>query len=335
MSVKNLFGYLFAIILLNSCVTGRQFQEIKTLSEELEVKNESLNKKNDAVTTENIELKSKNDDLLKSINALKSDTTILGTSLRHMKNQYDKINELNEMLSSKGSQLLDDAAGENRKLLAQLETTRLELQRKEDALRILETDLNKLETDLNEKEGRLDKLTTDLEGREQKVIELQELIAQKDAAAQALKQTVTNALLGFKDKGLTIEERNGKVYVGLEASILFPSGSTKIGKDGTKALIDLAKAIEDQSDMGIVVEGHTDTDQLKSSNHPKDNWELSALRSTAVVKIMTENSSLSPTVLSASGRGEFHPVSDDKAKNRRIEIVLSPNLGELFDLIED
>ena len=121
----------------------------------------------------------------------------------------------------------------------------------------------------------------------------------------------------------------------LEAKLLFPSGSTSINEEGKKALIDLAKAIENEADLEVIVEGHTDTDKIRSNTIPSDNWELSVLRATAVVKIMVNNSAVEPKILSASGRSEYHPVDEeDKSKNRRIEIILSPNLNELFDLIE-
>ena len=245
-----------------------------------------------------------------------------------MRSQYDKINELNDILSSKNSKLLGDAAEENRKLLAELEITRTDLQKKED-------DLALLESRLNEKEDSLNVMSSELASRSQRLAELETLLAEKDAAANALKKKVSDALLGFKDKGLTIEERNGKVYVSLEAKLLFPSGSTVINSEGQQALINLARAVEDQKDLEIIVEGHTDTDQIRSNKIPSDNWELSVLRSTAVVKIMLGNSNIDPKLLSAAGRSEYHPVDpEDKAKNRRIEIVLSPDLGELYKIIE-
>jgi chemotaxis protein MotB len=121
----------------------------------------------------------------------------------------------------------------------------------------------------------------------------------------------------------------------MEAKLLFASGSTVIDPNGRKALIDLAKAIENEVDMEIIVEGHTDTDKLSSSTAPRDNWELSVLRATEVIKMMTANSNLKPIVLSAAGRSEFHPIDpNDKAKNRRIEIILQPDLGELYKIIE-
>jgi chemotaxis protein MotB len=156
----------------------------------------------------------------------------------------------------------------------------------------------------------------------------------KDDAIKQLKTKVSNALKGFENKGLTVVEKNGEIYVSLEAKLLFASGSTVVETEGKKALVDLAKVLESEKDLEIVVEGHTDTDKLASASHPKSNWELSVLRATAVVEIMTANSKMSPAQLMAAGRGEFHPVDvKDKAKNRRIEIIISPNLEELFKMI--
>jgi chemotaxis protein MotB len=160
-------------------------------------------------------------------------------------------------------------------------------------------------------------------------------LAEQEAASEALRQKVANALKGFEGKGLTVTQRDGKVYVSMEAKLLFASGSTKVEPNGVNALKDLGKAIENEADMEIIVEGHTDTDKLSSANIPRDNWELSVLRATEVVKILTSNSNISPKLLSASGRSEYYPVDPaDKAKNRRIEIILQPKLDELYDLIE-
>ena len=328
MKILKITPYILLIALFSSCVTARQYGELEAKKNAAEEENGKLRSQNERLTIANTELEASLGDCEERRTALESDTTILGTSLRHIRNQYDKINELNDLLTSKNSKLLQDAAEENRKLLEQLDVARLDLQTKEDELRILEADLNT-------KEGDLAKLSTELDARAQRVDELEELIAAKDAAVNSLKKKVTDALLGFADKGLTIEQKNGKVYVSLEAKLLFPSGSTKIDPDGKQALVDLAKAIEDQADLDIIVEGHTDTDKIRSKDIPRDNWELSVLRATAVVKIMKENSSIDPSVLSAAGRSEFHPIDpEDKAKNRRIEIILSPNLNELFEIIE-
>ena len=169
-----------------------------------------------------------------------------------------------------------------------------------------------------------------------KVNELEEIIASKDAIVKALKDKVAKALLGFRDKGLSVIEKDGKVYVSMDAKLLFASGSTKVDSEGIKALKELAKVLEDQEDLEILVEGHTDTDKMRSNSHPVDNWELSVLRATSVVKKILENSTMDPPTVSASGRSQFIPIDiENKAKNRRIEVVLIPKLDELFEIINN
>ncbi len=321
------FG-IVCVLILSSCVSGRQFEELQNKEKACADQLSKLTTENEQLLAQVKEGESQLESLSKENEILKGDTTFLGDTNRHLRTQYDKINELNDILANKNTKMMADITSENKQLLADLQKTQNELQMQEDELRILEGELNA-------KEANIEQMSAELEAREARVQELEELIAKKDAAVNDLKNRVSQALLGFKDKGLSVEQKNGKVYVSLEAKLLFPSGSTSINAEGKQALIDLAKAIENEADLEIIVEGHTDTDQIRSNTIPSDNWELSVLRATAVVKIMVSNSQVEPKILSASGRSEFHPVDpDDKAKNRRIEIILSPNLNELFQLIE-
>ena len=133
-----------------------------------------------------------------------------------------------------------------------------------------------------------------------------------------------------------MEERDGKVYVRLASNLLFASGSTSIDPEGQKALVDLAQAIEGETNFEVVVEGHTDDVAFNASTSPKNNWELSVLRATAVVQVMTGNSSLDPELLTAAGRSQYHPRDpQDRNRNRRIEVVLSPRLDGLYDLLDE
>lgn len=319
---------IVSVLILSSCVSGRQFEELQNKEQACTEKLNKVTSDNELLRAQVKEGESLQESLLKDNEALRADTAFLGSTSRQLRTQYDKINELNDILVNKNTKMMADITSENKKLLADLQKTQNELQMQEDELRILEGELNA-------KEANIEQMSTELQAREARVQELEELIAKKDAAVNDLKNRVSQALLGFKDKGLTVEQKNGKVYVSLEAKLLFPSGSTNINAEGKQALIDLAKAIETEADLEIIVEGHTDTDQIRSNTIPSDNWELSVLRATAVVKIMVSNSQVEPKILSASGRSEFHPIDpDDKAKNRRIEIILSPNLNELFQLIE-
>lgn len=257
-----------------------------------------------------------------SVTQLVKDTSDLGHKYRTTLAKYEKALSDSKALEEVYEKLRISGAKDAATLQSQLEAKKLELQLKEDAL-------IKLEKELREKEMALIE-------REKRVTELEEIIKSKDAAVKALKEKVAKALKGFENRGLSVVEKNGKIYVSLEAKLLFASGSTVIEPDGKLALVELAKVLENEKELEIIVEGHTDTDKMKSSAHPANNWELSVLRSTAVIEIMTLNSGIDPKQLMAAGRSEFHPVSEeDKAKNRRIEIIISPNLNELYELISE
>jgi chemotaxis protein MotB len=240
--------------------------------------------------------------------------------------QYDKLKSLHDDIMVRYDRLLDNSSTENKILTSKLAKTQKELQDKEDKLNVLDKSLNELKEKLERKEKTL-------ELREQRVKELEELIAQKDATVNALKDKISKALLAFEDKGLTVVQKNGKVYVSLEAKLLFASGKTEVGTQGKVAIIQLAKALESENELQILVEGHTDSDEYNVVNHPKNNWELSVLRATSVVEIMVKNSTINPKILTAAGRSQFVPVGEDKASNRRIEVILTPNLDKLFEII--
>lgn len=315
-------------IAISACVPARKYEELKQKFELSEADREQYKTKSLTLESSLTELTAEVEDLRTKKSQLEADTTNLGVVNRRLQTQYDKINNLNDELLKKYALLQKGSQDENAKLLAELDQTRLDLQKKED-------DLKKLEQELNTKSANLSSLTAELKKREAKVDELQELIAQKEAAVKSLKNKITEALLSFKNQGLTVEQKNGKVYVSLDAKLLFPSGSTEVDKKGKEALIKLASALEETPDVEILVEGHTDTDKIASSIVPRNNWELSVLRATAVVDLMLANSKLDPKRLIASGRGEYLPISTEKAKNRRTEIILSPNLDKLMKIINN
>ncbi len=328
-AMKNLLVILSLVIVgLSSCVPQRKYAEMETKKTACESDLAAVKKANELLEAGNKDFNNKVESQTDQIKELQSDTLQFGKEYRQLKTQYDKINELNEILSKKSSELLSQATGENKKLVDELNRTQESLQRKEDMLK-------GLEKDLNEKQAAIDKTNAELADKQKRLDDLQKLLSDQQAASEALKTKVQAALLGFKDKGLTVSEKDGKVYVSMEAKLLFATGSTAVDPGGKKALIDLAKAIENEVDMEVLVEGHTDTDKLNASAYPKDNWDLSVLRATEVVKIMMTNSNVHPEILSAAGRSEYHPVdAADKSKNRRIEIILQPKLDELYRIIE-
>lgn len=199
-----------------------------------------------------------------------------------------------------------------------------------------EAKLNALKTNSN---AEINKLLADLKVRESRLKEVEEILNKREEASQQLKEKLQNALLGFTKNGLSVELKNGKVYVSLTDKLLFPSGSIIIDERGKQALTGLAEVLRQQPDINIAVEGHTDNQKVNNLGQIKDNWDLSVLRATSVVRFLTEVAKVEQVRMTATGKGEFQPLvpnvsSEDRSKNRRIEIVLSPKLDELYELIK-
>lgn len=323
---------IIALTIPFSCVSPRVVEDMKLKNERCAVDNATLKSENENLTIANNEMTSQIDDLKKRMKAMARDTMILGTSLEKMSVNYARINDLYEILLDKNKELLAGSVSESGKLMSKLQMTEEDLQKREDELKSLERILEK-------KKGNLEELKTELQKREEKVRELEKIISEKDAAVTDLKNKVADALYSFRNKGITVEEKNGRVNVSLEAQLLFATGSTKVDEKGKSALKKLAKVLEEQTDIDILVEGHTDTDKYKGGGTIKDNWELSVLRATSVVRILTSSSKIDPQRITAAGRGEYMPIDPAdtkpaKEKNRRIEVILIPNLDELFELLE-
>ncbi len=184
-----------------------------------------------------------------------------------------------------------------------------------------------------------DSLSVSLSERERKVKELENILNEKDKAVQGLKNRISNALLNFKENDLTVKVKNGKVYVSLAEQLLFKSGSIVVDGKGVTALQQLAKAIKDQKDLNITVEGHTDNIPMANKGeYMQDNWDLSVLRATAITKILTK-AGVGSQQITSSGKGENNPLAanssaENRQKNRRTEIIITPNLDELFKILE-
>lgn len=187
--------------------------------------------------------------------------------------------------------------------------------------------------------SEINQLSEDLKKREARLKEVEEILKKRDQATNALKEKLQKALLGFQESGLTVEIKNGKVYVSLTDKLLFDTGSIVIDDKGKQALQELAKVLNTQPEINIAVEGHTDNQKVGNLGQIKDNWDLSVLRATSVVRYLTELQKITPERLTATGKGQFQPIelgntADARSRNRRIEIVLSPKLDELYNLIK-
>jgi len=333
MKNKTILLIAFSIIFLSSCVSPRLYQDEKGRREKCEEENINLKKENKDLSEKYNEIKADYDKLKRDFDILVKDTTVTGKSLRKMTWQYDKLDKLyNELIKNyEGRDKLTNA--ENQKLLTDIQAMQLDLQQREDKLKELELSLNEKENKLNVMSSEIEQKNKDLDDKSARIQELESLIAKKDSATMALKKLISDALVNFEGKGLTVVKKNGKVYVSMDEKLLFKSGSDKVNPKGQDALKEISKVLETTTDVNINVEGHTD--DVGEANY---NWDLSVKRATSVVKIITASSKLDPKRITASGRGEFFPVEKDttkeaRAKNRRTEIILEPNLEKLEKLL--
>jgi|TARA_B100000902_G_scaffold138889_1_gene137028 chemotaxis protein MotB len=324
---------ILSIFLISSCITPKVYNELLD-KHEIAKKNLTKNEKLILELRENLDDKERDITNLNAlVEQLRKDSIALNNDLVACQKKYDDLSTTYDLLTSKSSRYMAEKAKETKELLNQLETTQSELFAKEDQL-------NKSTLELEEKERKLLDSQNELELRSLRVAELEAIINRKDSMVTALKQKISKALIGLEGDGLTIEQRNGKVYISLEEDLLFASGKYEINQTGKQALDKLSDALSYQKDLEILVEGHTDSIPLSGRGLVKDNWDLSVMRATSVVKRLTSNTNLDPTQLIAAGRSEFVPISSNetsegRGENRRIEMILSPNLDDLFKLLEE
>jgi chemotaxis protein MotB len=318
---------------LNACVPITKFKDVKKQNQSLEDERAKLKSDLEKLQVDNNELNSNLSvceqdrkkliaDSLKRYEALR----LADKDMRKLQNQYDELQSAQENLV-KGS------ARENSKLLSQLQTTQSDLQKREEQLKLAEKSLD-------EKKRNLEVMQFELEKNNQKLKELQSILNRKDSAVAALKNKVSSALLGFENNGLSVNVKNGKVYVSLDEKLLFKSGSYVVEPNGVNALKKLSKLLEQNTDINVLIEGHTDDVPYRADASVKDNWDLSAKRATAVVRILLDNSKIDPVRLTAAGRSEYLPIDKSKTaqarqKNRRTEIILTPKLDELLKILEN
>lgn len=247
----------------------------------------------------------------------------------------DSLTNRTQVLEAQVAQLKADTAKLHRQI-ADLQNNISALNGKYDDLNTKYNDLNSSYQNTNSK---VSQLSSDLQKREARLKEVEEILRKRDEATNALKEKLQKALLGFQQSGLSVDIRNGKVYVSLTDKLLFPSGSIVIDDKGQAALKQLAVVLNKEPDINISVEGHTDNKKVVNLGQIKDNWDLSVLRATSVTRYLTEVENIDPVRVTATGKGQYQPIDpantpEALAKNRRIEIVLTPKLDELYNLIK-
>lgn len=317
--IKRITLATLTLVLISSCVSPKIYKDLESKYANLKQANRKLTDENedllfDKTKAENElkQLKTDYAEVLAQRNRLQGDYEANKANLDALKSSYDALEKNSSASIAANSE-------KNRELLAQLEA-------KEQAL-------------ANENQ-RLEKLKKELQDRSNRVAELEKVISDKDAAMTALKDAISKALTDFEGKGLTIEQRDGKVYVSMENKLLFSSGSWAVGTEGRRAVQQLGSVLATNPDIAVLIEGHTDNVPYQGGGQIVGNWDLSTKRATAIVTILRENASINAENLTAAGRGEFAPIAtndtpEGKAKNRRIEVILTPKLDELSRLLKD
>lgn len=306
-----------ALVVLSSCVTKKQFTELSSKYDKLAKNNSELIAKNNDLIKNKSELSNQLEALKEEQDNCINKTKRLEGEIASITNKRNQLKDSYDALAANSSSTINSKIKENQQLLAELEAK---------------------ENKLLEERAALRKLKSALDARSKRISDLETLIADKEAAMQKLKNAISEALVGFEGKGLTVENRDGKIYVSMENKLLFRSGQWSVGNTGKGAVVELAKVLVQNPTINVLIEGHTDNDPYTGSVI-KDNWDLSVKRATALVRILQQYK-VSPKQITAAGRSEYIPVASNetkagKAKNRRIEIVLSPNLDEVTKLLNE
>ena len=319
--IKKIALGLLVLVLSTSCVSKKiyqdlenKFADLKKENRKLADDNEELNKVKNQLELDASKLKAEYDKLKADYEKLQANCAATEKSLKTLQASYNALEkDSNEALTAN--------INKNRELLAQLEA-------KEKAMAAEQARLNKLKADLDASSKRLS--------------ELEAYIAAKDASMKKLKETLLKSLKAFDGKGLTVHEKDGKVYVSMENKLLFQTGSWAVNAEGKTAVVEVGKVLAQNPDLSVLIEGHTDDDKITGNlgGGIESNWDLSTKRATAIVNILSENKGINKQNLTAAGRGEFAPLmsndtQEGKAKNRRIEIILTPKLDEISKMLKD
>jgi chemotaxis protein MotB len=338
MRIKTLAALLVLGISV-SCVPLRKYQDLEANNLQYVEQNKKLKAENESLLTTTNEQGAELEKLRKQVEGLVSDTTTLGSLYRRTAINYNQLNSTYEQLLRKNQELLAGNRTETQKILIELQESQEKLLRKEDELNKLEKELNAQKASLDELSQQLGLAQEKMMEKEARINEMQKILERQDSVVKALRNKVADALRAYENNGLTIINKNGKIYVSLDEKLLFSSGSWQVDPKGVDALKKLAKVLETNPEINIMVEGHTDNVPYRGSGQVKDNWDLSVMRATAIVNVLISNSKINPSRIIAAGRSEYIPVDTEntapaRAKNRRTEIILTPKLDELFQIIE-
>jgi chemotaxis protein MotB len=310
--IKKISIGLLILALSTSCVSKKIYNDLETKFADLKKESRAISDENAALLASKTQLESEKEALKKNLDDVNANLAKVQADYEAAKNKMKVMQDSYAALEKNSNEALEANMKKNRDLLAQLDA-------KAKALALEQEKLN---------------------ASSQRLQELEDLIVAKEASMKKLKETLSKALNGFEGKGLTVEQKNGKVYVSMENKLLFNSGSWAVGSEGKKAVVEVGKVLGDNPDISVLIEGHTDNDPYEGSGPIADNWDLSTKRATAIVTILGENKKVNKQNLTAAGRSEYSPLAtnsttEGKAKNRRIEIILTPKLDEISKMLNE
>lgn len=327
----NTFLIIFVLSFFTSCVPAKKLEELQVIYDDLLSKYEEVSTLSEFKDNELAKLMAKYSSMMTEYEASKTECAKQQAEFEKTKNSYEILNKNYKDLVNSNENTKKDLRYELERLDKQLDEKKRELFAQESSLIEKENETNKLKKDLDE-------LEASLKDREKRVNELQAKLAAQEQAVTDLKNKLTESLIGYKNSGITVVEKDGRIYVSLDNSLLFKSGKSDIDWKGKTALLKVAESLKDLEDFDIMVEGHTDDVPMKSSTI-QDNWDLSVLRATSVVRYMTTEGNMDPKKIIPSGRSKYVPINDAKtsearAQNRRIEIILTPKLDQLMEIVK-
>jgi len=330
--MRKIVYILVGAFLLGSCVPTGEFTQLSNKTNSLQKDRDELMAENEKLTVENREMKARIDHVEEQQKRIIEDSIRIHNRVGELEKEVAQLERQYADLESTHDALLRGNARETRRLLNELQTTQEDVSKKEQLLKELEANVAGQRQDVN-------RLQAELEARNARLMEMEEMLYQKDKVLDDLREKVAEALMGFEGQGLTVTRKDGKVYVSLDEKLLFKSGSTVVDPNGVNALQQLAVVLASNPEINIMIEGHTDDVPFRKGASVKDNWDLSVLRATSIVRILLDGSGIEPTRLTVAGRGEFLPVDPAKTtearrRNRRTEIILSPDLSEVFEILE-
>ncbi|MDD3331421.1 MAG: OmpA family protein [Bacteroidales bacterium] len=306
-------------MLLFSCVSNLKYTECSDNLQLCQSEKKSLESENIEFQTKITELEASRKQITQKVAGLENEILLLQRTNKELKTTKESVQKNYDDLMSAYKSLSAGNKKEAEIILKNLEELQLTLEQKEKQL--------------NELSKSLEQKSADLMEQQKQLTELQNILDKKDQDIENLKNKIKQALQGFEGSGLSVTEKNGKIYVSMEEQLLFASGSYAIGVHGKEALKKLAMVLESDESISVMVEGHTDNVKYNpsSTSQIKDNWDLSVMRATSVVKTLLSYGNINPNRLIASGRSEYVPLDtadtkEARAKNRRTEIILTPKL---------